>query len=210
MTNEVAGGDGPQQGWVAPASEGAAGHPPTPGFRPTPGYQPTPGAEAGGSGYGAGPSQGYGAGPGPTRFCFACGRNIDVRAEICPGCGVRQPWPSAVSPKPRRDRIVAALLAIFLGNFGVHKFYLGHIGVGIVYALFCWTSIPGVLGVIEGILYLMKSDEQWAIEYGDGVVASTSRGAAGCLIALAVGMVLFGILIFLIAIARSTSTLSTY
>lgn len=37
-------------------------------------------------------------GPNPTavasKFCFACGRALDARAEICPGCGVRQPSPA--------------------------------------------------------------------------------------------------------------------
>jgi len=49
----------------------------------------------------------------------------------------------------RRDEVVGILLALFLGTFGVHHFYLRRIGLGILYLCFCWTSIPFFLGVIE-------------------------------------------------------------
>ncbi|WP_064468002.1 TM2 domain-containing protein [Lederbergia galactosidilytica] len=51
-----------------------------------------------------------------------------------------------------KNKVVAGLLGIFLGGFGVHKFYLGQIGLGVVYLLFCWTTIPGIIGFIEGII----------------------------------------------------------
>jgi hypothetical protein len=49
----------------------------------------------------------------------------------------------------RRDEIVGILLALFLGGFGIHHFYLRRTGLGILYACFCWTPIPWVLGFIE-------------------------------------------------------------
>ena len=49
----------------------------------------------------------------------------------------------------RRDEVVGVLLALFLGCFGVHHFYLGRTGLGILYLCFCWTGIPAILGVIE-------------------------------------------------------------
>ncbi len=49
----------------------------------------------------------------------------------------------------RRDEVVGILLALFLGSFGVHHFYLRRTGLGILYLCFCWTSIPGFLGIIE-------------------------------------------------------------
>ncbi|SDB81769.1 TM2 domain-containing protein [Acinetobacter boissieri] len=65
-----------------------------------------------------------------------------------------------------KNRIVAALLAFFLGGFGAHKFYLGQIGWGIVYLLFCWTFIPSFVAFIEFIIYLCTSDEKFAAKYG--------------------------------------------
>jgi TM2 domain-containing membrane protein YozV len=52
-----------------------------------------------------------------------------------------------------------------LGGLGVHKFYLGQIGMGILYILFCWTSIPSIIGLIEGIIYLTSTDEQFYTKY---------------------------------------------
>ena len=62
---------------------------------------------------------------------------------------------------PVRNKIVAGVLAILLGGIGVHKFYLGKIGMGILYLLFCWTFIPALAGLIEGIIYLTSSDEKF-------------------------------------------------
>jgi len=49
----------------------------------------------------------------------------------------------------RRDEVVGVLLALFLGCFGLHHFYLGRVGLGILYCCFCWTGIPAILGLIE-------------------------------------------------------------
>ncbi len=49
----------------------------------------------------------------------------------------------------RRDEVVGILLALFLGTFGVHHFYLRRTGLGILYCFFFWTGITAVLGVIE-------------------------------------------------------------
>ena len=49
----------------------------------------------------------------------------------------------------RRDEVVGILLALFLGTFGVHHFYLRRTGLGILYCCLCWTSIPTFLGFIE-------------------------------------------------------------
>jgi TM2 domain-containing membrane protein YozV len=49
----------------------------------------------------------------------------------------------------RRDEVVGILLALFLGTFGVHHFYLRRTGLGILYVCFFWTGITSILGVIE-------------------------------------------------------------
>jgi TM2 domain-containing membrane protein YozV len=49
----------------------------------------------------------------------------------------------------RRDEIVGILLALFLGVFGIHHFYLRRTGLGILYCCFFWTGIPAILGFIE-------------------------------------------------------------
>lgn len=66
---------------------------------------------------------------------------------------------------PTKNKTTAGLLAIFLGGIGIHKFYLGKTGLGVVYLLFCWTYIPTVLGLIEGIIYFTKSDAEFHKSY---------------------------------------------
>jgi TM2 domain-containing membrane protein YozV len=65
----------------------------------------------------------------------------------------------------KEHRVVAALLAIFAGTFGIHKFYLGEVAQGLLYLLFFWTGIPTVLGWIEGSIYLSTSDENFERKY---------------------------------------------
>ena len=97
-----------------------------------------------------------------SKFCVHCGAQIHVNAEICPKCGIRQP----IGPKSNgRSRVPAALFALFLGGIGMHKFYLGKAGQGILYLLFCWMLFPSVIAFFEGIYYLTLSDEVFAEKY---------------------------------------------
>ena len=75
----------------------------------------------------------------------------------------------------RSQRIVAGVLAIILGPLGVHKFILGYtregiilliitIIVGIITCGFA-TWVTGIIGLIEGIIYLTKSDEEFIQMY---------------------------------------------
>ncbi len=77
-----------------------------------------------------------------TKYCSNCGAEIDSKAEICPKCEVRQ------TSLTGKSKIVAGLLGIFLRGLGVHKFYLGEIGWGIVYLIFYQVSrFQGLLSV---------------------------------------------------------------
>lgn len=49
----------------------------------------------------------------------------------------------------KKSPTTAVLLALFLGGLGIHKFYLGKAGMGILYLLFCWTYIPAVIAFFE-------------------------------------------------------------
>jgi TM2 domain-containing membrane protein YozV len=105
------------------------------------------------------------------KFCPECGAIIKKKAEICPKCGVRQfPPPLAsrlfATAPNGKSKLIAALFALFLGGLGIHKFYLGSIGWGIVYLLFCWTFIPSLVGFIEGILLLVLTDDEFNRKYG--------------------------------------------
>lgn len=127
-----------------------------------------------------------------NRFCPQCGSSVEPNNAFCTRCGealrfqkaelnrenlplqqpiyvfqqqVVQPGRSigANESWPVKDRITAGLLGIFLGGIGIHKFYLNKVGAGVLYLCFCWTGIPAVVGLIEGIIYLCSSNENFSL-----------------------------------------------
>ena len=64
-------------------------------------------------------------------------------------------------------RILAGVLAILLGGFGVHKFVLGYTKAGIIQLIitFVTCGLLSLIGFIEGIIYLTKSDEEFINTY---------------------------------------------
>lgn len=124
--------------------------------------------------------------------CPQCGAPLSPGATECKYCGEKiiqqqpqaQPAPNPQSPYPQqpypqqpyqppmgispdwpvKSKVAAGLLGILFGGLGIHKFYLGKIGSGIVYLLFCWTFIPSIVGFIEGIIYLCSSDENFQLK----------------------------------------------
>jgi TM2 domain-containing membrane protein YozV len=124
-----------------------------------------------------------------SQYCSKCGEENALGAKYCSVCGskfeIQQSAPPVSPPpaqnytqepprqqsyappqqtqydRPPKDRIVAGILALLLGGFGIHKFYLGNIGAGLLYLCFSWTFIPEIIGFIEGIIYLTESDEEF-------------------------------------------------
>ncbi len=63
-------------------------------------------------------------------------------------------------------KITAGILGILLGSLGIHRFYLGDTGGGLIrIALSLCFGIGAVIGLIEGIIYLTKTDQQFVDEY---------------------------------------------
>ena len=54
--------------------------------------------------------------------------------------------------KIKKNSTVAVLLCLFLGGFGAHRFYMGQVGLGVLYAVFVWTFIPAFIAFIECFL----------------------------------------------------------
>jgi TM2 domain-containing membrane protein YozV len=78
---------------------------------------------------------------------------------------VPQPPPYQQVPIYSKSKTTAGILAILLGGIGAHKFYLGSVGLGILYLIFSWTFIPSLVGFIEGIIYLCAKDEEFYYKY---------------------------------------------
>lgn len=139
-------------------------------------------------------TEGTGAVEAATVECPFCAEQISARAKKCRHCGETVDMAmrkaeealraserqgnvymnaavSAVSApatyaRPEKSRVAAILLAFFLGGFGVHKFYLGRVGWGILYLVFFWTFIPAFLAFVEAIVYACTSEESFHHKYG--------------------------------------------
>lgn len=124
-------------------------------------------------------------------FCPQCGAAVEPGIKECKYCGeplaqetqqqtsapaaqqpivqnvyVQQPANNGVDPAwPIKNKLAAGLLGIFLGGIGIHKFYMGKIGAGILYLVFCWTGIPAIIGFIEGIVYLCSDDHNFQVKH---------------------------------------------
>ncbi|SUK17345.1 TM2 domain-containing protein [Staphylococcus agnetis] len=57
------------------------------------------------------------------------------------------------------NKLMYVVLAFFLGGLGAHKFYAHKKGLGFIHLMFCWTGIPGVIGMIEGIRVALKESD---------------------------------------------------
>ncbi len=59
-----------------------------------------------------------------------------------------------------KNRILAGVLAILWGTLGVHKFYIGKLQSGLLCVVFCWSLVPTIMGIVEGIHYLRCPNNQ--------------------------------------------------
>lgn len=77
----------------------------------------------------------------------------------------------------RKDPAVGVLLAVFLGSFGAHRFYLGQNGIAILYILFCWTLIPHLIALIEAF-FMPGRVRHWNDQMAAEVANRVRLGAA--------------------------------
>ena len=95
------------------------------------------------------------------KYCQYCGKELDENQDVCLGCG------KAVNPTivkntdpTAKSKMAAGLLAIFLGTFGVHNFYLGYTGKAVTQLLLTILScgilapVSAIWGLVEGIQIL--------------------------------------------------------
>lgn len=75
--------------------------------------------------------------------------------------GAMTDWKSMGADK----KVAAGICGILLGAFGVHKFILGYTTEGVIQLILGFCGIGWVIGVIEGIIYLTKSDEEFVRTY---------------------------------------------
>ncbi len=122
------------------------------------------------------------------RVCKNCNAGYQDNVNVCPRCGNRnlvyrpdnqqQQAPNYYQggpvyggkPYSPKDKTTAGLLGIFLGAFGAHKFYLGYSTSAIIMLLVSLLTIVGapvmgIIGLVEGIMYLSMSDYEFDKTY---------------------------------------------
>lgn len=101
-------------------------------------------------------------------FCRHCGKKIEDGVKFCPSCGcpteVQVPldiqktpvpkWEGPEEKKSPKSRLVAALLAFFVGWLGIHRFYVGKVGTGILQILTCWCLIGEIWALVDLVFIL--------------------------------------------------------
>lgn len=71
-------------------------------------------------------------------------------------------------PKQENKKTVAGILAILIGFTGAHKFYLGNTKAGLLHIATNLLCLGGIIGLIEGIIYLTKPDDEFIQTYQIG------------------------------------------
>lgn len=75
-----------------------------------------------------------------------------------------------------KSKTTAAILALVLGGIGIHRFYLGQGGYGVLYLLFCWTFIPAAIALIDFVIFLTMDEVKFNEKYNKGQVVSLGSG----------------------------------
>jgi TM2 domain-containing membrane protein YozV len=107
-----------------------------------------------------------------TAFCQNCGKTTGANAVVCVNCGVMLATVGNGAKLPGADKkLPAGICGILIGALGLHKFILGYTTSGVIMLLITlltcgWGAIPmWIIGFVEGIIYLTKSDEDFVRTY---------------------------------------------
>jgi TM2 domain-containing membrane protein YozV len=100
-----------------------------------------------------------------VKFCPNCAAEPDPSAAVCVKCGVALNGPgyasitAAGASTTSKSKVTAGLLGIFLGGFGIHRFYLGYTTIGVVqiFVTIFTLGFGALWGFVEGILIFAGS-----------------------------------------------------
>lgn len=78
----------------------------------------------------------------------------------------QQPYGQPYADPNAKSRVVAGILGILLGSIGVHRFYLGYTGIGILQIVLTIVTfgVAGIWGFVEGILYLVSKTGTYSVD----------------------------------------------
>lgn len=88
------------------------------------------------------------------KFCANCGKELNPGAAICVACGAAVKGTAVAAEGDQKSKLVAVLLAFFLGSIGIHDFYLGYTKYGIIKIVL--TVCTGVGGGIWALIDFIR------------------------------------------------------
>lgn len=127
-----------------------------------------------------------------TVFCTKCGAQNEDFAQNCSQCGTPLPHIGGYEPiqppapmygsgglqdwqaRGANKKLAAGICGILVGSLGVHKFILGYTTEGVIMLLVSLLScgilafVMSIIGIVEGVMYLTKSDEDFVHIYIEG------------------------------------------
>jgi TM2 domain-containing membrane protein YozV len=79
----------------------------------------------------------------------------------------KENWNQSINENRENKKLICGILAIVIGSLGIHKFILGYNQEGIIQIVISvfTCGIGGIIGLIEGIIYLTKTDEEFYQTY---------------------------------------------
>jgi TM2 domain-containing membrane protein YozV len=118
-----------------------------------------------------------------SKYCTKCGAVNDDTAQYCTTCQAPLTSPPGSGYQPMQSvnqdamtdwkalgadkKMTAGICAILLGWLGVHKFILGYTTEGVIQLVLglLTCGLTNIIGIVEGVIYLTKSDEEFVRTY---------------------------------------------
>lgn len=100
-------------------------------------------------------------------YCPNCGTKMSPDVRFCPACGAPISQGKVSEEVNGKNKLVAGLLAIFLGYLGIHYFYIGKTTAGLITIILalCTCGVWSVITFIQGIVMLTMTDDAFNAKY---------------------------------------------
>lgn len=129
------------------------------------------------------------------KYCTNCGSKLESSSQFCAKCGANQNVGGRVTTKSNKSALTALLLCLFLGPLGIHRFYVGKIGTGILMLI-----TAGGLGIWSLIDLIRIACSDFTDSNGNYLQLMSSSAPSYKKILLIIGLVIASIFMFVMSV----------